>query len=124
MDDLIPIIQTYRSADAVIQLEPRWDIWQFDRDWKLSPYRVRLLCFGPEFEEAEGEHLRIEFGVDANFLPQPELPDSVFMAQSNLRSLLHLVHSLDNALSPETRRLWTESGQNFSEILQEAVEEI
>jgi hypothetical protein len=54
-------------------------------------------------------------------LPQPEAGDSFLPVQSNIRSLLHLVHELDNTLAVERRRLWTESGDNFAEKLQDAL---
>jgi hypothetical protein len=43
------------------------------------------------------------------------------MVQSNIKSLLKLVHDLDDALPVETRRLWSESGENFSEKLHQAL---
>jgi hypothetical protein len=46
------------------------------------------------------------------------------MARSNIRSLLHLVRELDGALNAESRKLWTESGENFAERLQAALEEV
>ena len=55
------------------------------------------------------------------FLPQVELPDNMKMAQANIRSLLKLVHDVDTALQVDRRRLWSESGENFSERLQEAL---
>jgi hypothetical protein len=58
--------------------------------------------------------------MDANFLPQPELPNHLRMAQSNIRSLLKLTHDLDDALGGE-RRLWSESGENFAEKLQRII---
>ena len=116
-------------------------------EWKLAPARVALCCFGPEFNQtpsaepiapeaprapviafpspdedaALGCALEIEFGIDANFLPQPELPDSPRMIESNIKSLLKLVHDLDDALPVETRRLWSESGENFAEKLHQAL---
>jgi hypothetical protein len=67
--------------------------------------------------------LRIDFGIDTHFLPQVDLPKHLFMARSNVRSLLHLVHELDRTLVAESRRLWTESGENFSDKLREALDE-
>jgi hypothetical protein len=115
--------------------------------WKLGPSRVALCCFGPEFNQSPagvpdahdahrspviafphssedaglGCALEIEFGIDANFLPQPDLPDSPRMIESNIKSLLKLVHDLDDALPVETRRLWSESGENFAEKLHQAL---
>jgi hypothetical protein len=120
---------------------------QANTDWKLAPSRVALCCFGPEFNQSpsglldsrEGSRtpvmafpnpaedaalgcaLEIEFGIDANFLPQPDLPDSPRMIESNIKSLLKLVHDLDDALPVETRRLWSESGENFAEKLHQAL---
>ena len=39
------------------------------------------------------------------------------MVQSNIKSLLKLVHDGDDGLPVEKRRLWTESGEDFSEKL-------
>ena len=121
IEDVLTAAQEFQHADASCQLETWWDLWQFEADWKLTPCRVTLCCFGPEFQREGGEHLSIEFGIDANFLPQPELPNSVRMIQSNIRSLLKLVHDLDDALPVETRQLWSESGENFSEKLHQAL---
>src|SRR6202043_2829083 len=94
---------------------------QFDGDWKLTPSRAALVCFGPGFEREDDTHLELEFGIDTTFLPQTELPGSLLNIQSNIKSLLKLVHDLDDALPVETRRLWSESGQNFAEKLHQAL---
>jgi hypothetical protein len=121
LDQLRTAARDFQSADCAYRLETCWDLWQFDGDWKLSPARVALCCFGPEFEREDDTDLGIEFGIDAHFLPQPEHPDSLRMVQSNIKSLLKLVHDLDDALPVETRRLWSESGENFSEKLQQSL---
>ena len=118
LDRVLTAANDFRNADSGYRLESWWDLWQFEREWKLMPSRVVLCCFGPAFEREEGEHLVIEFGIDAHFLPQPEIPNSLRMVESNIKSLLKLVHDLDDALPVETRRLWSESGENFSEKLQ------
>jgi hypothetical protein len=117
IDRVLAAAKDFQNADCGYQLETGWDLWQFDREWKLAPARVALCCFGPEFDQEDDAHLVIEFGIDAYFLPQPELPDSVRMIQSNIKSLLKLVHDLDDALPVENRRLWSESGENFPEKL-------
>ena len=121
IDALLGVGRDFQNADVCHRLESWWDLWLFDKDWKLAPSRVTLSCFGPDFETDGGEHLGIEFGLDENFLPQPELPNSLRMIQSNIQSLLKLVHDLDDALPVETRKLWSESGENFSEKLQQAL---
>ena len=118
IEDVLAVARDFQNADACYQLETWWDLWQLEADWELRPARVQLACFGPEFASENGEHLTIEFGLDAHFLPQPALPNSLRMIQSNIKSLLKLVHDLDDALPVETRKLWSESGENFAEKLQ------
>jgi len=120
-DSVLAVATDFENPDTCYRLESWWDLWQFQKDWELTPSRVALCCFGPEFEHESDDDLSVEFGIDAHFLPQPELPDSVRMVQSNIKSLLKLVHDLDDALPVETRRLWSESGENFSEKLQRAL---
>lgn len=120
-ETVISTAREYAAADAGIAFDTWWDLWQFDKDWQLAPARVSLMCFGPEFESDREDDLRIEFGIDTHFLPQTDLPNYLFMARSNIRSLLHLVHELDSNFSVESRRLWTESGENFAQRLQTAL---
>jgi hypothetical protein len=121
--DVISIFRDYAGDDVAYQLESWWDLWPFDRDWKLAPARISFACYGPQFdngtarEAGEQEDMRIDFGVDSYFLPQPELPGSTKLIESNIKSLLRLVHELDSMLPVERRRLETESGENFAERL-------
>ncbi|HUS08262.1 MAG TPA: hypothetical protein VMZ52_18300 [Bryobacteraceae bacterium] len=115
---LMPAAKEFQAEDCGVQLESYWDLWQFDSEPAVAPTRVVLACFGPKFEDSEGDHLRIDFGVDSLFLPQPDVANSTVMVQSNIRSLLHLVKDLDQSLTVERRRLWTESGENFAARLQ------
>jgi hypothetical protein len=144
VDDILAVAKDFQNVDSCYRLETWWDLWHFTDEWKLAPTRVALSCFGPEFDQGNaGIHaaqagavtefpgpnadsrtscaLEIEFGIDANFLPQPELPDSPRVIQFNIKSLLKLVHDLDDALPTETRLLWSESGENFSEKLHQAL---
>lgn len=124
ISEIIAAFRDYSGEDVAYRLESWWDLWQFERDWKLMPVRVLLACFGPEFDNGyisganEQEDLRLDFGVDSYFLPQPDLPESGKLIESNIRSLLRLVHDLESALPVTRRRLETESGENFANRLQ------
>lgn len=121
MERALAASREFLDADSCYRLETSWDLWQYENsDWKLAPSRVALSCFGPSFQDAE-ENLQIEFGIDALFLPQPEVPDNVKFAHSNIKSLLKLVHDLDDALNVDRRRLWSESGEDFAARLQGAL---
>ena len=80
-----------------------------------------LLRFGVRTRRHD-DHLRIDFGLDSKFLPSEDIEGSLRIQQSNLRSLLHLVSEIDKALPLERRLLWSESGANFAEVLEEALE--
>jgi hypothetical protein len=124
VEDVLAVLKDYDSRDVAYRLESWWDLWQYDRDWALKPTRVILSCFGADFDNGTGEEiqdqedLRIDFGVDAHYLPQPEIPGSARLMESNIKSLLRLVHEVENSLPIKKRVLGTESGENFADRLQ------
>ncbi|MGH9646174.1 MAG: hypothetical protein ACRD4E_05085, partial [Bryobacteraceae bacterium] len=69
------------------------------------------------------DNLRIDFGLDSKFLPAEDIEGSLRIQQSNLRSLLYLVSEIDKALPVERRLLWSESGANFAQVVEEALEQ-
>jgi len=107
---IIESAREFAHEDCAFEVDAAWDLWQFDDDWKLAPAGVTLTCFGPEFENETGDPLRIEFGNDARFLPNPHVEGGPRMAQSNLKSLVTLVHAIENALPLDRRQVWSESG--------------
>ena len=119
-DQMIDDAKLNRSDRYGYELIAAWDLWQWDeKEWKIAPARVSLECFGTRFERERGEDLRIEFGVEDQFLPQLHVPgNSLPMVQSNIRSLLQLTRELDAVLLLEKRQLWSESGENFADRLQ------
>lgn len=119
--EMIASAREFAHEDCCVEVDAAWDLWQYDGEWKLAPASVGLLCFGPAFENETGDHLRIEFGLDARFLPIEGVEGSARMGQSNLRSLLRLVTDIEHAVPLSGRRLWAESGVNFAELLAEAV---
>jgi hypothetical protein len=124
---VVSMFRDFEGNDIAYQLESWWDLWQFDGDWKLTPASVTLSCFGPEFDNGteyqpgEQEDLRIDFGVDSNFLPHLDVPGSAKLTESNIKSLLRLVHEIESSLPVIKRRLKTESGENFAERLQQVL---
>jgi hypothetical protein len=127
VDEVLATFAEYSGDDLAYSVESWWDLWLFDDDWALGPARVELACFGPEFDNGtervagEQEDLRIEFGVDSHYLPRPELTGSGRMTESNIKSMLRLVHELDSTLPVAMRRLETESGENFADRLQQVL---
>jgi hypothetical protein len=132
---VLPVLRDYEGDDVAYRVESWWDLWQFDNaeghngeahneEATLSPARVALSCLGPEFDDGSAagqEDLRIDFGLDANFLPNPGLPGGITFIESNIKSLLRLVHEMESVLPIARRKLETESGQNFAEHLQDVL---
>jgi hypothetical protein len=117
--------------DCAYSFETWWGLWTFDKDWTLRPSRLSLHCFGPRFsdsplgdENRHAEHLRLDFGLDSWYLPNPDLPNAAWYARSNLKGLLKLVHSIDESLPIDRRSLWTESGGNFADKLRAAASDL
>ncbi|HEY3455621.1 MAG TPA: hypothetical protein VGK64_13530 [Bryobacteraceae bacterium] len=127
VDEAMRIFADYSGDDVSYKLESWWDLWQFNGDWALTPAPVALSCFGPEFDNGadigvtDQEDLRIDFGVDAHFLPAEDIAGGKKLLASNIRSLLRLVHELDSTLPLRKRKLETESGENFADRLQQAL---
>jgi hypothetical protein len=107
---IIESAREFTHDDCAVEVDTYWDLWQFDQDWHLAPAAVTLQCFGPQFNNETRDQLRIDFGNDARFLPNPHLEGGPRMAQSNLKSLVRLVHEIEGALKIERRQLWSESG--------------
>lgn len=121
LDELLEDARWFLKADCAFEVETYWDLWQFEEDWKILPAPVSILCHGPLFPSELGEQIRIEFGLDSQFLPQPELSANFAPVRHNIRSLLHLVGDLDEVVPSEKKLLWSESGVNFVERLQAAL---
>ena len=119
--DVIGAARDFVQPDCCVEIEAAWDLWQHHDDWKLWPSGVTLACYGSGFERENDDNLRIDFGLDTKFLPSEEIQGSLRIQQSNLRSLLHLVGEIDKALPVERRLLWSESGANFAEVVEEAL---
>ena len=127
VNEALEALANYAGDDIAYGVESWWDLWQYQNDWKLAPSRVSLACFGPDFDNGterllgEQENLRIDFGVDSHYLPRLDLAGSGRMTESNLKSMLRLVHELDSQLPVAKRKLETESGENFADRLQEVM---
>ena len=120
----VKLANEFQSPDSCYELSAMWDLWTYEKQWKLAPARVTLVSFGPEFERDEGESLRIDFGLEDQFLPVEDAPAGLQMVRANVQSLLRLVHDIDEKLPVERKQLWSESGENFAERLQASLQDI
>lgn len=120
--ELSAMVQEHLHRDCAYQVETRWDLWRWtDGEWALKPSRVVLDLYGGEFESEPEEQVRIDFGPEAQFLPEPH-SDNLRPVQSNIRSLLRFSGDLEDALPVERRLLWSESGDNLAERLRDLLD--
>lgn len=121
---MIAAAREFAQPDCCVEIEASWELWQHEGDWKVLPAPVMLTCFGPGFENESDDNLRIDFGLDSKFLPSLGVEGSLRIQQSNLRSLLYLGSQIEKVLSLERRQLWSESGANFAQVLEETLGQI
>jgi len=116
------IAQEHVHDDCCIQLETKWDLYQWDGDWQLQPARVCIEVYGPNFERdvlnplGEPEPVAIDLGPEVFFLPNLH-SDQLRPVQSNIRSILHFAADLEGTLAMERRLLWSETEDSFAERL-------
>ena len=124
----IPEAMTQLHDDFAYEFEIEWQLWQpetvgnLDPIWRQSPSRVRVVGFGPEFDEAAFEtngQIRIGFGLDTPFLQEEVELDAEAAAKvrENVAQLVSLVRAIEKNCGISTRLLWSESGESLAEKL-------
>lgn len=144
--------------DMAYEFEMKWKLWTPDAEaggtdigldaiWRPKPTNVRILGFGPEFDEGDYEqngHIRIDFGLDypwtmdgdeveeeeedeydagGKVLAFPgsgtkeELSEEAQYIRKNVEMLLAFTLSVEKHCGISSRLLWTESGEPLAEKL-------
>jgi hypothetical protein len=93
-----------------------------DARWTREPRLVRVVGFGPLFEEGTYEadgHIRIDFGSDTPFLEEDLELDSVAArhVEENVRQLVELTAAVEKASGATARLLWSELGESLAQRL-------
>ena len=124
--------------DMAYEFEMRWKLWTpetginqvtesaaLDTLWKLQPSTVRILGFGPQFDDASFEqngHIRIDFGLDTPWLAETLEDEELDAAatkhiQQNVEMLLAFTLLVEKNCGISSRLLWTESGEPLAQKL-------
>ncbi len=115
--------------DSAYEFEVKWQLWQpeaasegLDATWRLEPATVKVIGFGPEFDDAsfdQNGHIRIDFGLDTPWVQdENELDDDgKKRLQQNVEKLLAFTLSVEKHCGISSRLLWTESGEPLAEKL-------
>ncbi len=135
---VLDLASEFLHGDYAYESTAYWDLWVFQKNggpagWKKVPRPVTLVCNGPDFDDgrAESGHLEVDFGLDTPFRAHQTLPDSGARAstrdyrerlQENMAGLLDFVRDVEKKLPVEKRLLWTETGENFAEMVRRSLE--
>ncbi len=114
-----------QPGDTGVDIYPDFESVRLDTLWKLQPATVRILGFGPRFDDATFEqngHVRIDFGLDtpwlAETLEDEELDEAATKhIQQNVEMLLAFTLSVEKNCGISSRLLWTESGEPLAQKL-------
>ncbi len=115
--------------DMAYEFEAKWQLWQpdaggdgFEDTWRLEPATVKVIGFGPEFDDGSYEqngHIRVDFGLDTPWVQEENDldEDGTERVKQNVEKLLAFVLSVEKHCGVSSRLLWTESGEPLAEKL-------
>jgi hypothetical protein len=121
--------------DTAYEFEMKWQLWTYeagegglDGIWRRVPATVKVLAFGPEFDEATFEqngHIRVDFGLDTSWVFDEEevwddedaKAEAAKKIKDNVEMLLAFTLSVEKHCGIASRLLWTESGEPLAEKL-------
>jgi len=123
--------------DMAYEFEMKWNLWMpeeggapsseaaLDTLWRPRPSVVKILGFGPQFDQATYEqngHIRIDFGLDTPWVMDEEEnaeldEETKKHIQQNVEILLAFTLSVEKNSGISSRLLWTESGEPLAEKL-------
>jgi hypothetical protein len=121
--------------DTAYEFEMKWQLWSFepgegglDGIWRKVPATVKILAFGPEFDDATFEqngHIRVDFGLDSFWVFDEEdawededaRAEAAKKIKENVEMLLAFTLLVQKECGISSRLLWTESGEPLAEKL-------
>ncbi|QMV19588.1 hypothetical protein GOB94_13510 [Granulicella sp. 5B5] len=114
--------------DQAYEFEMQWMLWvpevagELDTIWRLEPAKVRIIGFGPDFDDNSYEqngHIRVDFGLDSPWVLEDEDVDAeaAKYIKENVEKLLAFTLSVEKHCGISSRLLWTESGEPLAEKL-------
>jgi hypothetical protein len=114
--------------DFAYEFELKWDLWVaetvggLDPTWKLEPVIVRVVGFGPHFDEGAYEQngqVRVDLGLDTPFLLEEIELDQLGAeyVKRNIQKLVEVTNAIQENCGISSRLLWSESGENLAHKL-------
>jgi hypothetical protein len=122
--------------DTAYEFEMKWQLWTYeaavgglDATWKRVPQTVKVLAFGPEFDDQTFEQnglIRVDFGLDSSWIfdeddqlwaDEDARAEAAKYIKENVEMLLAFTLSVEKHCGISSRLLWTESGEPLAEKL-------
>jgi hypothetical protein len=124
----IPAAMEMLHDDFAYEFELEWEVWVpevgggLDPVWRREPRVVRIIGFGPQFDEAAWEqngHIRIDFGADTPFLLEEVSLDkeAADYVKQNVQLLVDFTNAVQQHGGISSRLLWSESGDSLAQKL-------
>jgi hypothetical protein len=136
IENAVPEAMEILHQDTAYEFEMKWQLWSYeagvgglDGTWKRIPHTVKVIAFGPEFDDAtyeENGHIRVDFGLDTPWLLEDsELDESATRyIQKNIEMLLAFTLSVEKHCGISSRLLWTESGEPLAQKLVDRLQRV
>jgi hypothetical protein len=121
--------------DYAWEFELTWDLWvpeqaaELDTMWRHEAQVVRVVAFGPEFDDRTWEtngHIRVDLGLDTPFLYEDVELDEVAVqrVKQNVQMLVDFTNGVQKHGGISTRLLWSESGESLAKKLIERLQQV
>jgi hypothetical protein len=124
----VPAALELLHDDFAYEFELSWELWApesedgLDPVWKKGPYEVRIVGYGPDFDDGSYEQngqIRIDFGLDSPFL-QDELAlddEAAAHIRENVKLLVEFTNAVQKNCGISSRLLWSDSGESLAQKL-------
>jgi hypothetical protein len=129
------------------EFEMKWNLWSptiedtdegLEAVWKEQPSTVRIMGFGPQFDDAsfdQNGHIRVDFGLDTPWILDDEALEAAESSsansdaaatyiQKNVEMLLAFTLLVERHCGISSRLLWTESGEPLVQKLIERLQRV
>jgi hypothetical protein len=132
-EDAIPELAVAQATellhdDFAYEFEMKWDLWTVEQQgsldpiWKKAPQAVRVVGFGPKFDEGffeQNGQIRVDFGLESPFLVEElELDEEAAShVKENVQMLVDFTNAVQAHCGISSRLLWSESGESLAEKL-------
>jgi hypothetical protein len=127
-EQAVPAALEILHDDFAYEFELTWDLWtpeqagDLDPIWRKEPRAVRIIGFGPAFDEGSYEQngqIRIDFGTDTPFLQEGVDLDAeaAEYVKQNVQMLVEFTNGVQQHCGISSRLLWSESGESLAQKL-------